>query len=854
MSNNYYICLLILCAMTLFSPYTTTHASPTVAVPKGFESIFNASQTGIFDIYYGDVSLGTISVEYDLQQALLMSPRVLVDQIMAPDNAPMKISYDALLTLLSAPLERLGPGKVAHDKPAVLLNESDSSLRLIFPGNLFSAASPTLKQGYIPHTNNAGFVHAHNLNYLTDSYGDNVSLSSSEVLNLTGNSYIKGAWSYASQINFNVEELALYLEHENIRFKSGRQRLSDNLLSSTPSMTYSFFNPVNFDGISLGRIGDNYINPGYGAASPVTVYLQQAGTVEIYRQGRLIDLQQFPEGLHHLDTRSWPSGGYEVRLVSKMVNGVYEEKIQPFYKRNGPFHSGEIEFIVEFGRYDPYKSEISSSLSRECTSCGRQDSPLSLKSHYFANLSLAYTTLSALSAGVGILVDDGRLYGNVSLDVPVNNWLAERFYFDSLYGDDGSHGYQFGWMKNLNLMGMNFSYRKFMFNGDEEDFRRFAIVPAYDFTSMQLGATTVLPWSLGLSVSYGVNTLSQEYGQLSKTNFKNWDINLNRDFPLADRLSLRVDLGYHRGANEFTSRYSFHSVIEDRFYTQFSLSMRERSYNHYQSLNLRTRLTEENDDNTYSASYALNVDNPEFNRGSKYALNASLDHGQRGSTNASVGTVVDNRFGFTSFGASQSISESTYHQQYFSQRSGFAIGNSEIAWGKVESNSALIIDATDLAEDHYFEVRNDNNEPVVVKGGEKTTLSIMPYKKIAPKAEQLFTSGNNAFYDISTKSTSTWALPGQVYHVKLAAIQNLTVTGRLYFAGRPLSYARIVGANALSDEEGFFIGDFQLESRQKLISLTLKKEDQTYSCPLMEEEIKMMQGVMQIREVNCEIE
>ncbi len=312
--------------ITLISFFYTASllASTAVPVPKGFEDIFNARQQGIFEVLYGDLSLGTFSVDFDRQDALLLSPVALAEQIYAADSASLNLTQAALLSALSAPLKRLSADAASDSDIGVILDENNATLRVILPANLFHRDRPNKEKSYIPYQSSSGFIHAHNLNYLADSYGDNVSVSASETLNLTGNSYLRSAWSYARETDFSLEELALYLEHENQRFKIGRQRLSDNFITGTPSASYSFFNPVSFDGVALGYMGDNYLSAGTGAASPVTVYLPQAGTVEVYRQGRMIDIQQFPAGLQHLDTGSWPAGGYEVLLVSRLINGARE--------------------------------------------------------------------------------------------------------------------------------------------------------------------------------------------------------------------------------------------------------------------------------------------------------------------------------------------------------------------------------------------------------------------------------------------------------------------------------------------------------------------------------------------------
>lgn len=821
-----------------------------IPLPAGFEDIFYARQSSVVEIIYGENALGSVAVEYDRQEVVLLTPGVLVDQIIAADMPPLTLSAQALRQKLSVPLKRVGQQGFADRDIVVSLNESDASLRLIFPASLFLNGEAGYARKYITYRNQTGLVHSHNLNYLTDNYSNSLSLAANETLNFTGNSYLKGAWSYAADIDFALDELAFYLESRHTRFKAGRQRLGDNLIDSTPSMSYSFFNPMSFDGVSLGYMTDNYLTPGSGAASPVTVYLPQAGSVEIYRNGRLIDLQQFAAGLQHLDTRSWPSGGYDVLLISRLANGSREEKVQPFFKRNGIFRSGELEYLLQLGRYDQRQGQFASRRQH-----GKAQRWHAVSNHPFAGASLGYTTASAFSLGGGLMMDNTDFYSHASIDVPVNSWFVERLYIDGLYGNDGSNGYQVGMMKNLYRLGLNLSYRDHHFRGDRQDFRRFGVIPAYDFEYLQFGVNSFLPWNVGFGLSYGLNSFWQEYGRQQRSRFESWDINLNRDFSLPGDLNLRVDLGFHQGINEFISRNAWHGTTESRVFAQFTLGMRERSYNHYQSLYLRARLNGDNSDkNSYGADYALNLDNPNFDRGGKYTLTASLSQGPNQEKHGGAGIVVDNRLGYHAIGVSRAFGNRSYQQLYFSQRSGFALGEGDVAWGRMDNNAALIVDASELPTDHYFDVRNRNTEPVVIRGGEITTLSTMPYQKIAPQAEQVFTGKTDAFYHLSTQAPSVWVMPGQVYRLKLAATKNQTVTGRLLYAGQPLAHARVVGGNSITDEEGLFVGDFTLKTSERLTSLTVKKEGQRYLCLLSENNVRMTQGIMQIRETQCEIQ
>lgn len=828
-----------------------------VVLPAGFEDIFNARQSGIFDVVYEDVSIGSLSMAFDRTSVTLGSPQNVVEQILAADMPALNVTRAALLKDLSRPLKRVNRLGFNHAEVTAWISESDATMHLMLPSTMFKIPTGENDRTYILNKNKAGFVHSHNLNFLSDSYSDSFTLASNDTLNLTGSSYVRSIWSYSDDIDFNLEELALYLEHDSNRFKGGRQRLSDNFTYSTPSLTYSFFNPVSFDGVSLGYMTDNYLRSAQGASSPIAVYMPQAGTVEVYRNGRLIDLQQFPAGMQQLNTGGWPSGGYDVRLVLKLANGSREDKIQPFFKRDGMFRSGDLEYSIQLGRYDERQGHLRAKNSGRCFS-NCDDRVNTIDNNNLASATLGYTTRSATSFGGGVLMDDDHLYYNGSADIPLNLWLAERLYSDAIFGNDGSYGYQVGASKSVYKMGFNLSYRDNRYKGSENDYRRFGIVPAYDYNYLQFSTSLFLPWNAGLSAIYSMNTLYQDYGRQDKTNYKTWDLSLNRDFPLRDNLNLRVDLGYHHGKNEYISSRNINNrrneSTDNRVFIQFTLGMRERSYNHYQSLYLRSKLSDKgSDNNIYTADYALDLDNPKFDRGGKYSVNASLGNGTDSQTTSGMGLTADNKLGYTSVGLNKSYGNNPYRQYYLSQRSGFAIGDSDAAFGKMDDSAALIVDATSLPQDQYFEVRNRDASSIIVKGGDKTTLPVLSYQKIAPTVEQVYTGDTNAFYNLTTRSVSTWVMPGQAYSVKLGATKNQTVTGRIYHQGTPLTHARVVGGNAVTDDEGLFVGDFTLDIKSKLTTLSVEKDGNKYVCPLLDGNIRQTQGVMQIREVECEV-
>ncbi|GKX56521.1 outer membrane usher protein [Leminorella grimontii] len=846
--NNFNLYLGVIVTLFPLTVWPTATTLPSISLPQGFDEVFNSEAVGILDVIVADVNVGTFAVAYTMSSVTLEDPANVAGRVLSASIPGLIVDEAALREALSKPLARVN--KLGFPQPLVTayINESEARLTLVLPATYLSSKLGD-KGGnpFIDYQNRMGFVHSQSLNYFDDSYGSNFNLMSNDTLSLTGNSYLNADWSVSQGGSTIFDEAALYLEDRLVRYKVGRQNITNNLTGSTPSMSYSFMNPVNFDGVSLGYLSDYYRSRNAGASSPVTLYMPTSGTVEIYRQGKLIDMQQLGAGVQELKTDRWPTGGYDITLVSKLSNGSEERKIQPFYKRYGDFRAGNVEYLVQLGRYDGQMSDILGQCGRDCQKNSKKNE---VKNNDFGSLAVSYTTENAVSLGTGVISDNSLTYGNASVDMPVNFLLLERLYADGIYGDAGSYGYSVGGTKTFDNTSFNVTYRKSVFNGDEEDYGRFGIIPTYDSEYLQLSMRTYLPWRIGFGVDYSRATSYSSGGRDNKGKQDAFDVLVNRDFQLSRNVNLRLDAGYHTGKDVYDGD---DSKRDHQIYSQVTLGLIDSRYNHYQSLYLKARNSDRGDDDgTYSADYALTLNNPEFDRGGRY--NLYLTASDEVGVNESVGgsLTVNNRFGYTSVGTNKSFSNDRYRQSFVTQRSGFAIGDGAVAYGTVMDQSALVVDATSLPENEHFELRNSNSGSVIVPGGKVTTVSVQPYTKIDTSAEQVFTGSENNLYNVTAKNESTHVLPGQAYKVTLSALKNQTVTGRIYYNGRPLANARVVGSNGISDESGFFIGDFMMKAEETLEMLKVRLGDSQYECRVNEGQAKSVRGVIQLNGVECE--
>jgi Mat/Ecp fimbriae outer membrane usher protein len=76
----------------------------------------------------------------------------------------------------------------------------------------------------------------------------------------------------------------------------------------------SALNTSKIYGVTYGNKSSTLIHDSKQSITPILVFLPSAGTVQVYRDGRLLSIQNFSMGSHELDTSNFPYGLYNVEL------------------------------------------------------------------------------------------------------------------------------------------------------------------------------------------------------------------------------------------------------------------------------------------------------------------------------------------------------------------------------------------------------------------------------------------------------------------------------------------------------------------------------------------------------------
>ena len=120
----------------------------------------------------------------------------------------------------------------------------------------------------------------------------------------------------------------------------------------------SALNTSKIYGITYGNKSNTIINDNKQSLTPIIVFLPSAGTVQVYRDNRLLSIQNFSMGSHELDTSNFPYGLYNVELKT-IIDGQETTSIAQVNKSYGTKSSivGKLDWQAFGGMLEYYKSE-----------------------------------------------------------------------------------------------------------------------------------------------------------------------------------------------------------------------------------------------------------------------------------------------------------------------------------------------------------------------------------------------------------------------------------------------------------------------------------------------------------------
>lgn len=501
-------------------------------------------------------------------------------------------------------------------------------------------------------------------------------------------------------------------------------------------------------------------NKGSSSINPIMIFLNQQATVRVYRNNQLLTVQNYGIGSHEIDTTSFPSGVYPVRI--EIYNGAQLIRTET-QMINKPFSSSDLApdnswaFATWAGIAQNYNastftlpyigSSIKGILGRYVM--GQLASYLvgSLSVYEVdATVSLPYSVDITASAGHD---SEGGYGANVTIDKVFTDWLSTNVYYNqtgksierspfsfdqSQVGASVSLG--FGFMGNLSVNG------SYDFREDQQNY-----YATYSVTLLQ---------RYGFFLTGNVYTTWQSQDPDSNQRAFDYSIGLTLTYNFDNGSSIDFNSTYHPYTSASENNVSFNPALDSTdFVSSFDIGA---SYNHDPDATVDTK-------------------------------NAYTDIGftQRwlqGNLNAQANFADEN---------TQSISGSL-QGSFVVNHNGFAASNDQ-------GDSGLLVDLPGAPNADMNMVVNGSFYPV--HGG----ANFIPLPAYQPYHAYLL-QGNDVSQNLMWKhfDDDFVLYPGNIYPTSRHITPVIQVLGQVKSSGNPLAYGAVHNQvdKTVTDENGFF--------------------------------------------------
>jgi hypothetical protein len=806
----------ILSTGTVFQPAHAKEAHSLailVGEPEGFSDL-TESQVLLVDVYFGGVRRGEAKintvpgaisfVEPSVALALLpeLSDRAAVEAALAAGSLPANAALAC-----SDNTDPAQCGKLNPDVVGVIFDRNHFRLD-IFLNPRFVAVRESIADEYLPEPE-GGLAMINSIGAIMSGRlgeGSNYYNFQDSIVVGNGERRVRADLSYASELGFGAERIALEWDRPGLRYSAGAIWAPGNDISGRRKLV----------GAGIETQIDTRLDKDVLTGSPVVVYLQQRARVDIVRDGRVLSSAIYEAGNQQLDTSSLPDGAYDIILRIEEPGQPAREERRFFNKSRRVPSEGRTDFFAFGGMLVDASESHSLNVS---------DRP------YFQG-GVAHRLNKSWVIEGGVEATDETASAEVAaifLSDIVQLRAAAVANIAGTYG--GVLQIMSGGYSRLNF---NFDLRRI----EADEFDAGAIVPP--------DAPAGLPGSFWQGGSYsqvgGVVSFSLATVRFLGTFFY-------RDDPMRD------------------ARYSIGPAVEWDVLNKgpFTLTMRgdatatERGTSGFAGLSLRflgsraslTGLggarasTITGDDLGEGPAGALSAAwSPALSEG-ELALGAGFDH-QPDRDNIVGSTEFRHRLGTVSGDLVHSQGQGSSVTQYSLglQTTLIAGAGAVQVAGKTTTESMIVARVKGASQDDRFDIYVDDQVAGSITGAEPFTLSLPPYRaydvRIRPTGEGLLA------YDSSPRKVSLY--PGTVSNLDWAVSRITIKFGRLTApGGAPLPGASITGKGIWSqtDDNGYF----QIEAPDDAELEVTLNDGRTYAMTLPAGEIRS--GIARLGAIVC---
>ncbi|HHR5860535.1 TPA: TcfC E-set like domain-containing protein [Providencia alcalifaciens] len=184
--------------------------------------------------------------------------------------------------------------------------------------------------------------------------------------------------------------------------------------------------------LSVGNNSSSFVNNSQQSLNPIYVFLNSPGEIRIYRQGKLLNIQNYPMGNFEIDTSMLPYGIYDVTIETIIDGEVVKTQDQTINKSFGAI-TGEYNKL-NWELYGGYADFDKRTYERKNT-----EQSIAPSKSYLAGVSIAYNypILSGISFKASNYGFDKFLVQEIGINASLNNYVSLSW--QKMLENHGSH-------------------------------------------------------------------------------------------------------------------------------------------------------------------------------------------------------------------------------------------------------------------------------------------------------------------------------------------------------------------------------------------------------------------------------
>ncbi len=505
-------------------------------------------------------------------------------------------------------------------------------------------------------------------------------------------------------------------------------------------------------GASYGNKGSTVVENTALSLTPITVFLPAAGEVHVFRDGRLLSVQNFSMGSYEIDTSRFPYGVYDV-TVDIVVNGrtvnTRVSRVNKIFARQQAAGLDQLSWQVFGGSLDydrvSYKRNHYHNAGSEQT--------------WIAGgaASLTLAILSGLNVKSTLYGFDSNAVNETDLTLNVNEYVSVAT--QTLVANDGT------W-RNVSSVSLNASGGFGSVWASREDSKVGDRLPVQERDNYSIGGTI----NLGRFISHGGSlTVSQTENRYSGNKYRNLDYSTTLYAGRYATVGLRagVQRYYYNNRNDDGRQERYVSLdFSLPLASWLSVGASRDRYGATQG-NISARKQFEDGPITSAGIAASTRLSGEQNYGNDYSVNGNMSY----ATKYNAGTVSVTR------------SADNATNLNFSSQGSVAWAGGDFGLSKERQRSGIIV-KTGLAGDGKLAAKINNRHYVL--SGKSSFIALPPYAQY--KLEIMNDRNSEDSFDIvSGRKQSLNLYPGNVGVVAPEVKSMVTVFGRVRYPNGQLA-------------------------------------------------------------------